>query len=70
MPNAAVKTVAGMKIRWAFARVGSIPTVRTIRSNRATISQSLSGQIGRKSIKLMESNDLSAVWVQSVPRSI
>ena len=26
----AAKAVAGMKIRWAFARVGSIPTARTI----------------------------------------
>ena len=25
----AAKAVAGMKIRWAFARVGSIPTART-----------------------------------------
>jgi hypothetical protein len=29
---AAVKTVAGKKIRWALARVGSIPTARTSRS--------------------------------------
>jgi hypothetical protein len=38
-----VKTVAGKKIRWAFARVGSSPTARTIRSNVSIINHGFPG---------------------------